>query len=84
MDGIELTKSIKNKYPSMPVILMNTAGDESYKKEEKIFSSVLTKPTRQIILRDHILNEFSQTVTNKEITADNLADDFQGNIPCVF
>ncbi|HKB42787.1 MAG TPA: response regulator [Chitinophagaceae bacterium] len=81
MDGIELTKSIKNKYPSMPVILMNTAGDESYKKEGKIFSSVLTKPTRQIILRDHILNEFSQTVTNKEITADNLGDDFSKQYP---
>jgi signal transduction histidine kinase/CheY-like chemotaxis protein len=81
MDGIELTKSIKDIYPSMPVILMNTVGNESYKKEGEIFSSVLTKPIRQIILRDHILNVFSQTVTNKEITADNLQDDFSKQYP---
>jgi signal transduction histidine kinase/CheY-like chemotaxis protein len=81
MDGIELTKSIKNKYPSIPVILMNPADDESYKKEGEIFSSVLTKPARQIILRDRILNVFSQTVTNKEITTDNLGDDFSKQYP---
>jgi CheY-like chemotaxis protein len=81
MDGIELTKFIKVTYPSIPVILMNSAGDESYKKERELFSSVLTKPTRQVILRDHILILFSQTVTNKEITADNLANDFSKQYP---
>jgi CheY-like chemotaxis protein len=81
MNGIELAKSIKNKYPSIPVILMNTAGSESYKKEKEIFSSVLTRPVRKIILRDHILNVFSQTVINKEIAADNLADDFSKQYP---
>ena len=81
MNGIELAKSIRNQYSSIPVILMNTAGSDLYKKEGEIFSFVLTKPFRQIMLRDYILNIFSQPVINREISADNLADDFATQYP---
>ena len=32
VDGLQLTKSIKNKYPAMPVILLNLIGDEFISK----------------------------------------------------
>jgi signal transduction histidine kinase/DNA-binding response OmpR family regulator len=82
MNGMQLTKSIRNKYPAMPVILMNQAGDEQYKQEPGLFASVLTKPMRQFMLRDHILGIFSGTGTDKKINAGpSLSGDFSAQYP---
>ena len=53
-----------------------TLMDAAYKKEVEIFSSILTKPIRQNILRDYILNVFSQTIIIRETRISNLEDDF--------
>ena len=81
MDGIQLTKFIRDKFSTMPVILMNPIGDETYKREIEIFSSVLIKPIRRNTLRDHILNLFSQTIINKDNNANNLTDEFSSQYP---
>ena len=59
MDGIQLTKSIREKKPEIPVMLLVRAGDERYKKEEELFSCVLVKPVKQHLLRDGLLNLIS-------------------------
>ena len=84
MDGMQLTKFIRNLYPAIPVILMNQVGKERYKQEPEIFSSVLAKPVRQFLLRDHVLGVFSQTSKfspDKQNKADKLSEDFSKQYP---
>jgi CheY-like chemotaxis protein/nitrogen-specific signal transduction histidine kinase len=47
MDGVQLTKHIKIKYPLLPVILLSSIGTESRKKHPDLFSAVLNKPVKQ-------------------------------------
>jgi signal transduction histidine kinase/DNA-binding response OmpR family regulator len=84
MDGMQLTKFIRNLYPAIPVILMNQAGKERYKQEPELFSSVLVKPVRQFLLRDHVLGVFSRTSKfspDKQNKADKLSEDFSKQYP---
>jgi signal transduction histidine kinase/CheY-like chemotaxis protein len=81
MDGIQLAKLMREKYPAVPVIGMSYPGDERYKPETGIFSAVLTKPARRHILRDHILGTLSQTGTSKQSSANPLRDDFSKHYP---
>ncbi|MEJ7767734.1 MAG: response regulator [Chitinophagaceae bacterium] len=46
MNGIELTKIIKELYASIPVVLLSSVGDESQKKYPHLFSSIITKPVK--------------------------------------
>ncbi len=70
MDGMELSREIRKKHPSLPIILMSTIGDESSKKYPEIFSSVVTKPIRHSILSQHIL---SALLNKGEVSAVNTA-----------
>ncbi|MGV3510040.1 MAG: response regulator [Sphingobacteriaceae bacterium] len=54
MNGIELSKAIKNLYPEIPIILLNRFEDESYRKHQTLFSSVIKKPIRQYVLNEQI------------------------------
>jgi len=75
-DGIQLTKTLKEKQPSIPVILMNAADDERYKQESQLFASILSKPIRQNILKDQLLTVFAKTNTsdqNKTIVTDEFS-----------
>jgi CheY-like chemotaxis protein len=47
MDGLQLAKSIKSKYPSLNIILLSSVGDESKKKHPHLFAAVLNKPVKQ-------------------------------------
>jgi signal transduction histidine kinase/CheY-like chemotaxis protein len=76
ISGIQLAKSIKSQYPSMPVILLNVADDESYKQEPELFSYILSKPIRQYILRDRLLDVFSTTNADKQAKEKKLSEDF--------
>ena len=81
MDGIQLAKTISIKYPAIPVIAMNYTGDETYKQDAELFSSVLTKPVRQHMLRDHILGVLSTTGTGKQKDANPLSEIFSQQYP---
>jgi CheY-like chemotaxis protein/signal transduction histidine kinase len=56
MDAVELTQSIHQQYPDLPIILMNDAGDENYKSCAGLYTSVLSKPVRQNILFSLVLS----------------------------
>ena len=47
MDGIELARTIKFRYPDLPVMLLSSIGDESRKTHFDLFSAILTKPVHQ-------------------------------------
>ncbi len=84
MNGIQLAGSLKGRYPSIPVILMNQAGDERYKQESDLFYSVLVKPLRQYMLRDHILGLCAHSVkrsSGEEAPPLKLSDEFSKQYP---
>jgi CheY-like chemotaxis protein len=56
MDGIDLAKAIKKRYPQLPVILLSSIGGDVSKDSSQLFNSVLTKPVRQHNLSRHIIN----------------------------
>jgi len=56
MDGIQLAQAIKVSHPALPVILLSSIGDERARTYSDLFSSVLTKPVKQNMLRQNILN----------------------------
>jgi CheY-like chemotaxis protein len=47
MDGVGLTRAIKNINPLMPVIMLSSIGDESRKKFPGLFAAILIKPVKQ-------------------------------------
>lgn len=61
MDGIEMSKKIRDLYPEIPIILLSSLGDESHKNYPGLFASILTKPVRHQVLHTHILNVLKQT-----------------------
>ncbi len=84
MNGIQLARSIKDRQPSIPVILMNQAGDDRYKQDSDFFYSVLVKPLRQYMLRDHVLGLFAHSVTpssGQPAAPNQLSDDFSIQYP---
>jgi signal transduction histidine kinase/CheY-like chemotaxis protein len=82
MNGLQLAKSAKQQYADIPVILMNQIGNDAYQQEPGLFASVLTKPLRQFMLRDHILGVFAPLDTNKQQSAGPaLSEDFAAQYP---
>jgi signal transduction histidine kinase/CheY-like chemotaxis protein/ligand-binding sensor domain-containing protein len=55
MDGVVLTRLIKQLYPELPCILLSSVGDECSKNNMHLFSSILMKPIKQHILSKHLL-----------------------------
>jgi CheY-like chemotaxis protein len=60
MDGVELAQKIRILYPALPIILLSSIGDESYKQYPGLFESILTKPIKQNILYSLVLNELKK------------------------
>ena len=80
MNGIGLAASIRNLYPAIPVILMNPQGSDQYKQSPELFASVLLKPIRQYMLREHVINIFTKTRDKKE-AVNQLSDEFSKQYP---
>jgi signal transduction histidine kinase/CheY-like chemotaxis protein len=57
MNGTDFTKLINSQYPSLPVIAMNHST--AALPREGLFASLLSKPIRQSVLRDQLLNIFA-------------------------
>ena len=78
MDGIQFSKSVKARFPSIPVILLSSVGEEYSKLHRHLFTSILNKPTKQSVLCKHILdalrpsgkNQAEEKTTNKVLTED--------------
>ena len=85
MDGIELAKAIKNKRPSIPIILLSSVGGESKSKFPELFNAVLLKPIKQAQLQDVVQMELKKTgekTHSEEITKNVvLSKDFAKSYP---
>jgi CheY-like chemotaxis protein len=58
MDGVQLAQIIRPLYPTIPIILLSSIGDERVRIYSELFSSVLTKPVKESLLCTSILAEF--------------------------
>lgn len=58
MDGLQLSKLIRKKYPALPLILMSTAGDKATRLYSNVFTAILNKPIKQDQLAQGILKSF--------------------------
>ena len=56
MNGIELSRAIREEQPELPIILLISEGEEGHKPHTELFNSVLIKPIKQHILSKHILS----------------------------
>ncbi|MEO7310432.1 MAG: response regulator, partial [Chitinophagaceae bacterium] len=80
---IELAESIRSKYTT-PVILLNPINNDRFKEKADLFGAVLTKPVKQRLLLDAILNQLrnkDKTTTGSKKTAHKLSDDFSKQYP---
>ncbi|MEJ7589343.1 MAG: two-component regulator propeller domain-containing protein, partial [Ferruginibacter sp.] len=61
MDGLEFAKIVQELYPNLPMILLSSVGDERNKKYATVFKSILTKPIKQEMLCQLIIDELRGT-----------------------
>jgi signal transduction histidine kinase/ligand-binding sensor domain-containing protein/DNA-binding response OmpR family regulator len=81
MNGLELAKAIKKRYPRLPIMLLSSLGQDIGKGNNKLFNVVLAKPIKESFLRSSILKllhggaEHSGLIRNKnEQLPGNLAE----------
>jgi CheY-like chemotaxis protein len=65
MNGMQLSKSIRELYPALPIILITAPNDERSKQHPEILSSLVNKPIRHSVLSQHI---FSGLIHKDEIS----------------
>ncbi|HEV8080404.1 MAG TPA: response regulator [Chitinophagaceae bacterium] len=87
MDGIGLSQTIRQLYPTLPIILLSSIGDESYKQYPGLFQAILTKPIKQNILYTLVLNELknNNNIENKKLHEEKISNvlskDFSKRFP---
>lgn len=47
MDGLELSTLIRKSFPSLPIILLSSLGDETKTRHPNLFNATVTKPAKQ-------------------------------------
>jgi signal transduction histidine kinase/ligand-binding sensor domain-containing protein/DNA-binding response OmpR family regulator len=84
MNGLKLSRHIKNLLPQVPVILLSSVGDDSLKKYPELFVATLTKPIKQrqlsMALQTGLTND-PQTAIHEYKTVQTLSPDFAENYP---
>ncbi len=60
MDGIALSREIRNRYEKLPIIMLSSIGDETKSNYPGLFSSILVKPAKQLRLCQGIQKAFNQ------------------------
>ncbi|MBN8853571.1 MAG: hypothetical protein BGO55_12400 [Sphingobacteriales bacterium 50-39] len=58
MDGLQLSRVIREKHPNLPIILLSSVGDEYKKAHLHLFSAIMTKPVKQQLMYRNILSAF--------------------------
>jgi signal transduction histidine kinase/ligand-binding sensor domain-containing protein/DNA-binding response OmpR family regulator len=57
MNGLQLAKEVRQKFPEMPILLLSSIGSEQSKRTDNVFNAVLTKPTKHNLLHKHIVEQ---------------------------
>ncbi|MVN21383.1 hybrid sensor histidine kinase/response regulator [Mucilaginibacter arboris] len=84
MDGFQLSETIKQTYPDIPIILLSSMGDENNKNKKQLFTSVLTKPIKQHVLSRYILDGLlhkGSFPVEKTIIQEKLKSNFSDKYP---
>jgi signal transduction histidine kinase/CheY-like chemotaxis protein/ligand-binding sensor domain-containing protein len=84
MDGCELAQNLQQLYPRLPIILLSSVGDERNQRFAGLFKSILTKPVKQEMLCQAIINQLrgkSTPVTANEPVKQTLSPDFAKDHP---
>ncbi|MBP6619464.1 MAG: response regulator [Leadbetterella sp.] len=89
MDGITLSSEIRKLNPKIPIILLSSFGNVSYKEHGNLISASLTKPVKQHQLYKEILGQFKsplglkigqENVEEKSTFDINFAQEYPANI----
>jgi signal transduction histidine kinase/CheY-like chemotaxis protein/ligand-binding sensor domain-containing protein len=74
MDGATLARRIRDNYPGIPIILLSSIGDERKDVYGDLFTSILTKPIKQHILNNHVINSLrkQRRQVQKELREENI------------
>lgn len=85
MDGIMLTRLIRERHPSIPVVLLSSVGEEFKDDQRNLFTSVMTKPIRQHILSKQILSALQVSIpaAPEQIIPKKLSADFSEKYPFI-
>jgi signal transduction histidine kinase/CheY-like chemotaxis protein/ligand-binding sensor domain-containing protein len=85
MNGVQLTKLIRTRYPSLPVILLSLIGEESKVRNPGLFSDVLNKPVKQNhlhrVLRSVFSHEGKDKLPEVQKSKPLLSEDFATKYP---
>jgi signal transduction histidine kinase/DNA-binding response OmpR family regulator len=82
IDGHAFATTVREKYPSTPIILLTSVGEERTHIQSGLFASVLTKPVKQNVLCAQVVNHLrhqhtaSHTSKPKSLLPDNHAAQF--------
>jgi len=79
--AIELARKIKDQCSLLPIILIKGAGDASYKEDAGLFTSIVSKPVRQTILRNRICQIFAARNAEDLNESRKLSDEFSQQFP---
>jgi two-component system sensor histidine kinase/response regulator len=60
MDGLMLAKLIKEQHPKIAIILLSSIGEEVKNDDRNFFTSIMTKPIKQQILRKQVISALQQ------------------------
>jgi len=84
MDGVRLSKTIRERYPRLPIILLSSIGDEYKKNYKNLFSAIMTKPIKQQVMFRHILSGLehrSWSIMNETSTPSRLPEQMASELP---
>jgi len=85
MDGLMLSQSIREKHPSLPIILLSVASDSASKNHPELFNAVIMKPLRYHVLSQYILSGLmhKEQGPSKELNSSiqKLSSDFAQRYP---
>lgn len=81
MDKLQLASSINKQCPDLHIAGMSVTGDLKYKQQPDLFSAMITKPLRQSILRDQLLDIFSTKSEGAQTDPRSIPDLFAAKYP---
>ncbi|GAB3936884.1 response regulator [Mucilaginibacter myungsuensis] len=83
MDGVELTREIRDRKADLPVILLSSLSEEIGPSNRALFSAVLTKPVKQQVLARQVLAALRKVVprASGKMYVSELNTDFAKRFP---
>lgn len=83
MDGVMLSRLIREQFPDIPIILLSSIGEDFKEDIGLLFVSIMTKPIKQHILSKQILSALQKhtPVAQEQLSRKKLSTDFSGKFP---